>query len=153
MRPSALWPTLAEGALIHACVMLVRIYAQRTEGLEREKSKMWEDAQKLQGVIKARDEEIVELKKRIDVLQKQLQEAQDRLAAGSDGHADLLKQIQVRKSLVVPYRSVFSAGGSSLHCHCPESSHASAPCHSLAVLLCLLLCPFSWLLLAAEARE
>ena len=68
---------------------------QRAADAEREKNKVWEDAQKLHAVIKTRDEEIAELKKRIDALQKQLQEAQDRLAAGSDGHAHLLKQIQV----------------------------------------------------------
>jgi chromosome segregation ATPase len=67
----------------------------RAELNEREKDKLWEDAQKLQEVITAQDAEIAELKKRMSVLQKQLQEAQDSLAAGAGGSADLQKQIQM----------------------------------------------------------
>jgi predicted Holliday junction resolvase-like endonuclease len=57
--------------------------------------KLWEDVQKLQEVITAQDAEIAELKKRVSALQKQLQEAQDSLAAGAEGSADLQKQIQM----------------------------------------------------------
>ena len=67
----------------------------RAELNEREKKKMWDDAQKLQEVITAQDAEIAELKKQMSATQKQLQEAQDSLSAGAGGSADLQKQIQM----------------------------------------------------------
>ena len=67
----------------------------RAELNEREKDKLWEDAQKLQEVITAQDAEIAELKKQMSATQKQLQEAQDSLSAGAGGSADLQKQIQM----------------------------------------------------------